>query len=88
MFYSMRFPLHLALAYKLGKKMIKDINGVGIIVGAITWIGLVWWMANEIECSRFNSCDGGDMVSISVISLGMLVPAWVVTILVSSMFKK
>ena len=66
----------------------KDLNGIGIFVGAIAWIILVWFLAEDLECSRLNNCDSGDMVILAILGLGFLAPAWFVAISASVFLKK
>jgi len=61
------------------------ITGIGAIAGALAWLAIMLYASTKIECVKFNACDGKDLVLFAIIGLGMLVPAWVVAFLVSSM---
>ena len=69
-------------------KILQEFNVFGIVAGVLSWVGLVWWLAEESECSRYNSCDSGDMVQISIISLGLLVPAGIIALIASILTKR
>lgn len=64
------------------------ISGVGLVAGAIAWLVIVSYTANQADCMRFNTCKTDDMVLFAIIGLGMLVPSWIVASVVSDMFKK
>ena len=66
----------------------KELNIYGVIGGIIVWFAIIWTLSNETACLKINSCDGGDMMLFSVISVGMIVPASIAALLVSIIFKK
>jgi len=65
------------------------INKYGLIAGVIAWFLIMWFLVNDMECTKYDlCCDVGDLISVSVIGLGMLVPAFIVTIIISIPFSK
>lgn len=59
-----------------------DINVKGIVAGAITWLVILFFLCNDASIGRGND----DQMLFGIICVGMLVPAWVVALVVSSMF--
>lgn len=64
----------------------RPISASGYIVGAIAWLAFAVLVAFESNCAEFGECDRIDLIMNSVISLGMLWPAWVLALIVSPDF--
>lgn len=61
----------------------KDISKMGGAVGLATWLGLVVATAFSLSCAEFKGCGRGDLVVNSLISAGMVWPAWIVAVAAS-----
>jgi len=79
----------------MDRGIFRDLNLVGTAIGFVFWIILVWFLAEDSECAKYHTCGSGDLVQISIISLGFIVPAGIVALLASilvqhflSWFKK
>jgi len=72
----------------MDNKIFQEFNLLGVFVGFIVWISLVWFLAEDSECVRHNTCDSGDIVQISIINLGFLVPAFIVALFASRFTKR
>lgn len=60
------------------------INKNGYIAGAIVWVLLVMMLCGKQYCIGVRSCNGGDFFLFWLLSIGMLAPAWVAAVTVSS----
>lgn len=58
----------------------------GVVVGGVAWVALILFQISQSSCLKSGCCDGTSMFYSSFISVGMLAPAWFVTMLVSDMF--
>ena len=72
----------------MDNKILKEFNIFGVFAGFITWVSLVWFLAEDSECVRHSSCGSGDIVQISIISLGFLVPAGIIALIASTFTKR
>lgn len=48
----------------------------GVVAGIATWLILLYWSSGESACLKASSCAQDDLVLSSIISLGMLGPAY------------
>jgi hypothetical protein len=64
-----------------------EINGKGFAVGAIVWFALIFYAAQQGECVRYGSCGSEDLIIFSVISMGLLAPAYILARLTSDIFE-
>ena len=62
----------------------------GLITGIITWIAIMKLALSQATCLKpyANNCDSEDMFIFAIIGVGMLVPAGIITFLVSTIFRK
>ena len=65
----------------------KDINRIGFIVGVIAWFVIIIFTSTQISCQKFQSCGAGDLILFGIISVGMIAPASIVSLVVSIIFK-
>ena len=66
----------------------KEFSALGIVIGFAFWVALLWYVAEDLECMRHNACTSGDMVMFAVLSVGYLVPASIVALIVSTFTKR
>ncbi len=60
-----------------------NLTGAGFFWGAVTWFICIGLLANSAACVNRSSCDGGDIMLISVIAVGFLAPAYIVAGIIS-----
>lgn len=65
------------------------LNGIGVIAGAIGWVGIILYSTSQVQCIRMHydyACGSGDLFVSSIIGVGMLVPAYFIAFIVSTFF--
>ena len=71
------------------KSMIDEINGLGLTVGVIAWIGLQMFVHSEMSCvyryPELAECDSGDLFYAAIFGVGMLFPCMLLAFIVSGM---
>ncbi len=63
-----------------------EINRKGFIAGGIAWLVLVGFLPTAADCAKHANCDAGDLFLHSIVTMGMLAPAWLVAVLTSELF--
>jgi|DeeseametaMP0958_FD_contig_61_1133338_length_2790_multi_3_in_0_out_0_1 hypothetical protein len=53
----------------------KDVNGVGILVGIVCWLALVITSTRMMRCIGYQSCSESDFVTFAIISIGFVAPS-------------
>ena len=66
----------------------EEINGKGLLAGIVTWLLIVVIASYQADCLRYNGCGRNDLILHAIICVGMLVPAWLVAVMVSSLTKE
>ena len=72
----------------MNSNSLPPINTVGLISGIIAWILIMWYATTQSECLRMDSCGAGSLILFAIIGLGMLAPAWLVALFVTTMTEK
>ena len=58
----------------------------GFIAAAIAWLAFAYIGANSAECAQLQTCGAGNLMSNSIIAIGMLAPAFFLGAMVSAVF--
>lgn len=58
--------------------MTEPLSMKGSIVAIVVWLGLVVVLASQTQCIKINTCYSGDFILNSIVSAGLMVPAWFV----------
>ena len=66
----------------------EEINGKGMFAGIVAWLLIVVIASYQADCLRYNDCGRNDLILYAIISVGMLAPAWLVAVMVSSLTKE
>jgi hypothetical protein len=59
---------------------------IGFILGVIAWFIIEYFVMTENNCTKSNSCGGGDLLLFGILSIGNLAPAYVVMSISSIIF--
>ena len=62
-------------------------NTKGRVAGVVAWMIFLLWGISDLACLKASICGGWDLLLWSMISVGMLGPAWIVACLVSEFFE-
>lgn len=62
-------------------------NTKGFIAGFIAWIIFLLWGLSDSACLKSGVCGGWDLLLWSMISVGMLGPAWIIACMASEFFE-
>jgi len=64
----------------------KKMHRYGVVAGCIAWFIFCVFQSGEASCVRLGRCDRGDLIVFCVVGIGMMAPAYVVALLVSTYF--
>lgn len=67
--------------------MDEQLNTKGFIAMVVVWLVLIFVLASQASCGKAYSCYGGDLIINSILSVGMLAPAWFAGLLISILTK-
>jgi hypothetical protein len=65
------------------------LNGIGVIAGAIGWVGIILYSTSQVQCVRIYydyACGSSDLFVSSIMGVGMLAPAYFIAYIVSTFF--
>ena len=68
--------------------MTEPLSMKGSIVAIVVWLGLVVLLASQTQCLKLNTCYSGDFILNSILSAGLMAPAWFVGSLLSDGRRK
>lgn len=63
-----------------------NVGKIGGIIAVIAWFIIVFYVANQADCVKTNSCSASHLVLFSIIALGMLPASCFVALLVALLF--
>jgi hypothetical protein len=63
--------------------MFASLNMIGLVAGAIAWFVIVVYVASDFGCTFTAACGAEDLVAFGLCSVGFLMPAWIVALVVS-----
>ncbi len=59
-------------------------QGWALASGAIAWLVVMFFAANDAQCVKMRDCDAGDLVMFACIGVGCLIPCVVVVFALAS----
>lgn len=64
----------------------EKLSGKGGLVAALLWFCLQAWAASSADCAKYKQCGAGDLVIYGMIAIGMMAPAYFITLLLGAPF--
>lgn len=58
--------------------MAEPLSMKGSLAAIVVWLGLVVVLASQTQCLKLNTCYSGDFILNSILSVGLMAPAWFV----------
>lgn len=62
------------------------VNGKGFAAGAVAWLACMLIATWKASCAEYKGCGAGDLMISSILSAGMVLPAWMLASFVSGIF--